>query len=110
MLMGRDRRELIETTPALVDADMLKALRRAVPQVHVSEALVAYVQRLLAATPCTRKSRPACLRAQAWHCCAPVAHWHCCVAARTRCLKMCKPFSSKSPRIASRPGKAMVIA
>ncbi|MEZ5543908.1 MAG: AAA family ATPase [Lysobacteraceae bacterium] len=52
MLMGRDRRELIETTPALVDADMLKALRRAVPQVHVSEALVAYVQRLLAATRC----------------------------------------------------------
>lgn len=50
MLMGSDRRELIEKSPALIDADTLRSLRRAVPQIHASEALVAYVQRLLAAT------------------------------------------------------------
>src|SRR5690606_38822254 len=50
MLMGRDRRELIENAPALIDADVLRSLRRAVPRIHASEALVAYVQRLLAAT------------------------------------------------------------
>mgnify|MGYP001227092008 CR=1 FL=1 len=50
MLMGRDRRELIGKAPALLDTETLKALRQAVPNVHASEALVAYVQRLITAT------------------------------------------------------------
>ncbi len=48
LLTGADRRELIaQAMPCLSDQDVL-ALRRGVEQVHVSEALVGYVQALLA--------------------------------------------------------------
>ena len=50
MLAGADRRELIQRSmPVLGAADVL-ALREAVSNVHASEALVDYVQRLLAAS------------------------------------------------------------
>lgn len=48
LLTGADRRELIaQATPVLGDGDV-QALRRAAEQVHASEALVGYVQALLA--------------------------------------------------------------
>ena len=48
LLTGTDRRELIaQTLPVLADGDV-QALRRAAEQVHASEALVGYVQALLA--------------------------------------------------------------
>ena len=48
LLAGTDRRELIaQTGPLLADAEVL-ALRTAVNEVHASEALVNYVQALLA--------------------------------------------------------------
>ena len=48
LLTGADRRELIaQTLPVLADGDV-QALRRAAEQVHASEALVGYVQALLA--------------------------------------------------------------
>jgi MoxR-like ATPase len=48
LLTGADRRELIaQTLPVLADGDV-RALRRAAEQVHASEALVGYVQALLA--------------------------------------------------------------
>ncbi len=47
LLTGADRRELIaQAMPCLSDQDVL-ALRKSVEQVHVSEALVSYVQALL---------------------------------------------------------------
>jgi MoxR-like ATPase len=50
MLAGADRRELIQRSmPVLGAADVL-ALREAVSNVHASDALVDYVQRLLAAS------------------------------------------------------------
>jgi MoxR-like ATPase len=48
LLTGTDRRELIaQATPVLGDGDV-QSLRRAAEQVHASEALVGYVQALLA--------------------------------------------------------------
>ena len=48
LLTGADRRELIaRAVPVLGDGEV-QALRRAAEQVHVSEALVGYVQALLA--------------------------------------------------------------
>ena len=48
LLTGTDRRELIaQAMPVLADGEV-QALRRAAEQVHVSEALVGYVQALLA--------------------------------------------------------------
>ena len=48
LLTGTDRRELIaQAMPVLADGDV-QALRRAAEQVHASEALVGYVQALLA--------------------------------------------------------------
>ena len=48
LLAGSNRRELIaQTLPSLSEAD-IRALRTAVEQVHASDALVDYVQRLLA--------------------------------------------------------------
>ncbi len=48
LLTGADRRELIaRTLPVLADGDV-QAMRRAAEQVHASEALVGYVQALLA--------------------------------------------------------------
>ena len=52
LLTGTDRRELIaQAMPVLADGDV-QALRRAAEQVHASEALVGYVQALLA---CSRQ-------------------------------------------------------
>ena len=48
LLAGADRRSLIAETTAVLDADQVRALRRAVTEVHASEALIAYVQALLA--------------------------------------------------------------
>ncbi len=48
LLAGSDRRDLIAQAPALLDADRVIALRRAVLGVHASEPLLAYVQALLA--------------------------------------------------------------
>ena len=48
LLAGSDRRDLIAQVPALLDADRVIALRRAVLGVHASEPLLAYVQALLA--------------------------------------------------------------
>ncbi len=48
LLAGTDRRSLIAETTAVLDADQVRALRRAVTEVHASEALIAYVQALLA--------------------------------------------------------------
>ena len=48
LLSGLDRRTLIAATDAALDADRVRALRIAVSEVHASEALVHYVQALLA--------------------------------------------------------------
>lgn len=48
LLTGTDRRELIAQAQPLLFADDVLALRRAAESVHASEALVAYVQALLA--------------------------------------------------------------
>ncbi|MFD0727377.1 AAA family ATPase [Lysobacter brunescens] len=48
LLAGSDRRDLIANSEAVLDPDRVRALRHAVTDVHASEALVAYVQRLLA--------------------------------------------------------------
>lgn len=48
LLTGADRRELIAQAQPLLSADDVLALRRAVDGVHASEALVDYVQALLA--------------------------------------------------------------
>ena len=48
LLAGSDRRDLIARVAPLLDAARVIALRRAVQQVHASEALLAYVQALVA--------------------------------------------------------------
>ncbi|MEG3192104.1 AAA family ATPase [Lysobacter sp. D1-1-M9] len=48
LLAGADRRDMIARTTALLDAEQVLAARQAVNAVHVSEALVGYVQALLA--------------------------------------------------------------
>lgn len=48
LLAGSDRRELISQAKPLLSVDDVLALRHAVQQVHASEALVGYVQALLA--------------------------------------------------------------
>jgi MoxR-like ATPase len=48
LLAGSDRRDLIARTLPVLGADDVQALRRAVTEVHASDALVAYVQSLLA--------------------------------------------------------------
>ncbi|MFO7338493.1 AAA family ATPase [Pseudoxanthomonas taiwanensis] len=48
LLTGADRRELIARARPALDADTLRALRGAVAQVYASDALVGYVQALLA--------------------------------------------------------------
>ena len=48
LLAGSDRRDLIAQSTPVLDADRVRALRRAVLDVHASEALVDYVQKLLA--------------------------------------------------------------
>ncbi|KAF1695661.1 AAA family ATPase [Pseudoxanthomonas koreensis] len=48
LLTGADRRELIAQAPPVLGDGDVQALRRAAEQVHASEALVGYVQALLA--------------------------------------------------------------
>ena len=48
MLIGEDRRHLIEQAQPLLDAEQLLALRRAVSGIHASTALIDYIQALLA--------------------------------------------------------------
>ncbi|SDY47727.1 MoxR-like ATPase [Lysobacter sp. yr284] len=48
LLAGADRRHLIAQARALLSAPDVQAIRRAVDAVHASEALIAYVQALLA--------------------------------------------------------------
>ena len=48
MLVGEDRRDLIAHTMPRVDADDVLKLRAAVTRVHASDALISYVQALLA--------------------------------------------------------------
>ena len=48
LLAGSDRRDLIARSEAVLGADDVRALRAAVLEVHASEALIDYVQRLLA--------------------------------------------------------------
>ena len=48
LLAGSDRRDLIARSEAVLSGDDVRALRSAVNGIHVSEALVAYVQKLLA--------------------------------------------------------------
>lgn len=50
LLTGRDRRDLLATLPALLNAADLAALQHAVDQVHVAGPLLDYVQDLIAAT------------------------------------------------------------
>lgn len=50
LLMGEDRRSLLETQQPVVHPDQLVALQQAARQIITSEALVDYVQRLLVAT------------------------------------------------------------
>ena len=48
LLAGIDRRDLIAQSTPVLDADSVRALRRAVGDVHASDALIGYVQRLMA--------------------------------------------------------------
>ena len=48
LLAGSDRRDLIARSEAVLSGDDVRALRRAVSEVHASEALIAYVQKLMA--------------------------------------------------------------
>ncbi|MFN2348914.1 MAG: AAA family ATPase [Thioalkalivibrio sp.] len=50
LLQGRDRRSLIAELPALLESQILLDLQQHIAQLHVSEALVDYVQRLIAHT------------------------------------------------------------
>ena len=48
LLSGTDRRDLIAQSTPVLDGDSVRALRGAVRDVHASEALIVYVQKLLA--------------------------------------------------------------
>ena len=50
LLAGEDRRGLLESLPAQIDAAQLRALQATVAQVHVAEPLLDYVQDLIDAT------------------------------------------------------------
>lgn len=50
LLAGRDRRELVETLPALLNAAELLELQRQVQTIHAADPLLDYLQDLLAAT------------------------------------------------------------
>ncbi|WP_290647999.1 AAA family ATPase [Aquisalimonas sp.] len=53
LLSGRDRRELIAETQPMLGQEELLALQQKVQSVHASEALIAYVQNILAHTRST---------------------------------------------------------
>ena len=50
LLLGQDRRQTMETLPALLDAARLGVLQQAVASVQVSDAVIAYLQDFLDAT------------------------------------------------------------
>jgi len=50
LLKGRDRRELLASLPAVLDGPRLEQLQRQAAQVRVADALLDYVQDLIAAT------------------------------------------------------------
>ncbi len=50
LLLGRDRRDMVETLPSLLNAAELHALQQRVLAVHASAALLDYVQNLIEAT------------------------------------------------------------
>ncbi|MDR2154546.1 MAG: MoxR family ATPase [Burkholderiaceae bacterium] len=50
LLIGHNRRDLLDTLPAALNADALTALQKATGQVHVAPPLLDYVQDLIAAT------------------------------------------------------------
>ena len=50
LLAGEDRRDMVDTLLPLLSLDELEALQRTVLAVHASDALLAYVQDLIAAT------------------------------------------------------------
>lgn len=50
LLRGQDRRALVANSPALLDAATVRALRQATRQVEASDALLDYLQALVAAT------------------------------------------------------------
>jgi len=50
LLAGHNRRDMLQTLPAVLNAADLAALQRAVAQVHVAPPLLDYVQNLIAAT------------------------------------------------------------
>jgi MoxR-like ATPase len=50
LLLGRDRRELLEALPALLTPQELQQLQQQVQQIHVAPPLLDYVQDLVAAT------------------------------------------------------------
>jgi len=50
LLGGRDRREVVDTLPGLLSSDQLQQLQQEVLAVHTSDALLDYVQDLIAAT------------------------------------------------------------
>ena len=50
LLAGSDRRELVNSLPSLLTADELQTLQRQVLAMHASDALLDYVQDLMAAT------------------------------------------------------------
>jgi MoxR-like ATPase len=50
LLMGHDRRDMVESLPSLLDAGELQALQQKVLDVHASAPLLDYVQDLIAAT------------------------------------------------------------
>jgi len=50
LLLGEDRRAMVEHLPSLLDAQELQALQSSVQQVHAAGPLIDYVQDLIAAT------------------------------------------------------------
>jgi len=50
LLLGEDRRSLLQKLEAVISAEQLEALQQVAAQVHVSTALVDYVQRILTHT------------------------------------------------------------
>ncbi len=50
LLKGRDRRELLEDMPSVIDGKGLTALQQQAGRVHASDALLDYIQNLLEAT------------------------------------------------------------
>ncbi|MDF1589136.1 MAG: AAA family ATPase [Gammaproteobacteria bacterium] len=50
LLLGQDRRQLVHDLTAVINSDQLNVLQDAVSKVHVSSALIDYIQKILAYT------------------------------------------------------------